>query len=254
MIVNDDLIPELRAGRIISTHSIRRICGPRSIEFEDGAKLDDVDTIILATGYAMTFTVIKSAITYSTPSVPSPKIDSQRNLYPQPDLYQNIFPVDYADSMAVLNFCIVQDNASTTRELISMAVAQIWKGNSALPSKEGMRQAIDEHHVWFAHKSRKSFVTQWDGLIAPDPFFRFIDAAAGTGVYQHLGFSFEAFKFLLSEPKLYFLMAWGVSSPHIYRFFDSGKRKPWPGAREAILHVNRQSDINVAKKKNCKWD
>ena len=30
----------------------------------------------------------------------------------------------------------------------------------------------------------------------------------------------------------------GLMSPHLFRLFDEGKRKPWPGAREEIIRVN----------------
>ena len=48
-------------------------------------------------------------------------------------------------------------------------------------------------------------------------------------------------KFSLLNPKLYLLMAYGVCTPHLYRYFETGKRKAWPGAREAIERVNRES-------------
>lgn len=41
----------IRERKLISIHGIKRFCGPPSVEFTDGTVLDDVDSIIYATGY-----------------------------------------------------------------------------------------------------------------------------------------------------------------------------------------------------------
>lgn len=33
-------------------------------------------------------------------------------------------------------------------------------------------------------------------------------------------------------------MSDGVETARVYRYFETGKRKTWPGARGAILHMN----------------
>lgn len=37
---------------------------------------------------------------------------------------------------------------------------------------------------------------------------------------------------------MYNLMNNGVETAHMYRYFETGKRKTWDGARDAILHAN----------------
>jgi dimethylaniline monooxygenase (N-oxide forming) len=241
MIVSDDLIPALRDGRIISVYGLRRIRGARSVELDDDSIIDDVDAIIACTGYHTSFDVLNpSVISFSKP---------HPDVRAMPNLYQNIFPLEYADSLACLNYVVLQDNAATAKELAGMAVAQIWAGKTKLPSRDAMISQVRIHQAWFVQRCLDSPMPQYDGLVQSHDWLRFVNIAAGTGVYEHLGWTLQSILFFLREPSLYLLMAWGVHSPHIYRVFETGKRKAWSGARAAILHINHESDIDLGKVK-----
>jgi hypothetical protein len=41
---------------------------------------------------------------------------------------------------------------------------------------------------------------------------------------------------------MYRTMKSGMLTPFVFRFFDVGKRKAWPGARDAILHEIKLMD------------
>ncbi|KAF7563593.1 hypothetical protein G7046_g550 [Stylonectria norvegica] len=240
MVVSDDLVPALRAGSVISTTGVRRICGPHSVEFDDGSVIDNVDAIIACTGYRNSLHLLNGIVKYSHP---------HPAVLPMPDLYQGIFAVEHADSIACLNYAIVQDNAATCRELAALAVAQVWAGKSRLPPREQMEVQLQQHRDWFVKRTLECPLPQYQGTVEPDKWLRFVNDMAGTGVYERFGWTVQGFRFCLSEPSLYRLMAWGVNSPHIYRVFETGKRKAWPGAREAIRHINRMSDIDLGSTK-----
>lgn len=75
-----------------------------------------------------------------------------------------------------------------------------------------------------------SMVKQWE-------YQSFLHEAAGTGM-ENLGWGLQGWKFFLKDPKMSYLMNNGVETAHAFRFFETGKRKAWPGAREAIIHMN----------------
>jgi len=251
VIVNDDLIPCLREGKITSMHGIRRVTGPRSVEFDDGTVVEDVDAVIACTGYRPCFSLLGDAVTFSQPPARAPAKDdpSKKAVGPLPDLYQNMFPVEHADSLAVLNYCVVMDNAATNREIMAMAVAQVWAGKSALPSPVDMRRVVDEHHRWVARRTLANPLSLYEGVVDPHTWLRFVNELAGTGVYDHLGVNLKSLIYMIREPKMWWRLSFGVCTPHMYRLFETGKRKSWEGAREAILWANYLSDINLGKKK-----
>ncbi|KAM5342098.1 hypothetical protein ACJ41O_015129 [Fusarium nematophilum] len=236
MVINDHLVPALRAGEVTSTAGVKRILGSRTVELDDGTVLEDVDAIIACTGYNNSLKVLDGIVKYTRPHA---------DVRPIPELYQGIFPLDHADSIACLNYVIVMEGAATIRELSAMAVAQVWAGKSTLPSASTMEAQVREHEAWFTDLCLATPLPQYEGQVEAHSWLRFVDDAAGTGVYEHLGWTLKGIRFWLREPKLCSLMAWGVNTPHLYRVFETGKRKAWDGAREAIRHVNALSDIDL---------
>ncbi|KAH7127435.1 flavin monooxygenase-like protein [Dactylonectria macrodidyma] len=241
LMLNDDIVPALRNGRVTSTAGVRRVVGPREVELDDGTVVEDVDAIIACTGYDNTLQVLDGIVHYSKP---------HPDVRPIADLYQGIFPLGYTDSLACLNYAIVMDTAATCRELASMAVAQVWAGKSQLPSAEEMEAQVRRSQAWFVKLSLETPLPVYEGTTEPHEWLKFINETAGTGVYERLGWTMQGIRFWLSEPKLCSLMQWGVNTPHMYRFFDTGKRKAWDGAREAIRHANRLSDADLAETKS----
>lgn len=239
MIINDHLVPALRQGKIKSVHGVARVKGGKTVELDDGREVE-VDVIVACTGYHTSFGPFGAAVTFSKP---------HQDVPPQPDLYRNIFPIDHADSLAVLNYIVAMDSAATMRELAGMAIAQVWAGKKSLPPRVEMRAQIDEQHTWFANKTLASPMTNFEGEMEPYSWLTWVDQMAGTGMFEHMGWTWKGIKFWLSEPRFCMLMGWGVNSPHLYRFFETGGRKAWAGARAAIMHVNELSDIDLGKKK-----
>lgn len=237
--INDDLIPLVRGGRIASIPSISEVIAPKSVRLSDGTVVEDVDSIIACTGYTADFEAV-DGVTYT---------DCGSDLDPLPDLYHNIFPADPADaqSLAFLNYCLVIDNASTVRELIAMAIAQIWTGKSVLPPAAEMRRQVDEDQDWLRQRAALH-PGQYRGKIMGHRARRFIHEAAGTGMYEYLGWGWKAWSFWWQDRKLYNTVAWGVFTPHMYRLFETGKRPAWHGAREAIIRVNKERDRRFRSK------
>lgn len=239
MLINDSLVPEMRAGRIVSERGVRKVTGAYSIEMEDGTMLNDIDAIITCTGYYTPFDILKDGLTFTSPAEGVP---------PQPDLYQNIFALQHPDSLACLNFVVAPENAAGCRELAAMAIAQVWTGKSELPPHHVMQSHIKSHHQWFAKRCAVQPVSQLEGLIEGHSWLKFVHQTAGTGLYENLGWTWTGFCFSLLNPSLYFTLAFGVNTPHMWRLFVTGKRQAWSEALGAIEHVNRQSKEDLSQK------
>ena len=227
LMINDHMIPLIREDKISPVAGVKRIVGPKQVELADGTTLYDVDVIIACTGYESN-THIVQGISHTT-------LDDRVGALP--DLYQNMFPVQLADSFVFLDACSLHENAATYREVMAMAVSQIWAGKSKLPPESEMRADVRAYQRWFTNK-KLAFSSTYPGLARARTFLRFIHDAAGTGVDEYLGWGWKGWKLWFTDRKLYNLAVWGLFSPHIYRLFETGKRPVWEGAREALVRIN----------------
>lgn len=242
VLVNDDLVPALRDGSVCSAYGIRRVLGGKRVEMEDGVVLEDVDVIVACTGYRTSFDLLGDAVEFTW----STARESQK-VPPQPDLYQNIFSLSYPDSLACLNFIAVSENAAGCSELASMAIAQVWSGKTTLPSLPEMRRHVAEHHEWFEGCCLRQPVPQPPGMVRGGQWLEFVHRAAGTGLYENLSWwTWRGLVFSLTRPRMCATMVYGVKTPHMWRFFETGKRKTWEGAEGAILHANKMSATDLA--------
>ncbi|KAJ5722963.1 dimethylaniline monooxygenase [Penicillium malachiteum] len=229
---SESIIPALQNGSLTSLRGLRRFFGPRSVELTDGTIIDEVDAVICATGYTGDFTV-------------APFIQTSQPLGPEGPtvrlLWKNIFPPKYADSIAMLCYSAYgKNNGFSFCDVSSMAISNIWRGAHPLPSREQMEREIDEHHRWvisnweMENTIDPSMVRSWD-------YQGFVHAAAGTGM-ENLGWGWKGWKFFFKDPKMSYLMNNGVETAHAFRYFETNKRKVWPGAREAIIHANEATN------------
>jgi len=226
-------------GRVESLSGIRRFVGPRSIEFADGRVVDDVDAVILCTGYRADWG-------------PAPFVETSKpgaHGYAGPPiyrLYMNMFPPEYADSCVMLCYSAFgKSNGFSFADVTSLAVSNVWRGVEKLPSRADMERHIDRHQKWVAsrwaedHTIDTGCVKQWE-------FQGFLHRAAGTGM-ENLGWGWKGWLFWLKDRKMYKLMNNGVETAHAYRYFETGKRKIWEGARDEIIHQNELVKVFSAK-------
>lgn len=226
--LSEHIILALKDGSLTSLPGIKRFTGPTSIESADGTVLDDIDAVICATGYRADF----SAAPFLERSRPSN--------YGGPDiarLWMNLFPPTYADSIVMLCYSAFgKNNGFSFSDVTSMAVSNVWRGVHPTPTVSEMEKEIDNHHNWVASRWRLdnnidvSMVKTWD-------YQDFLHNAAGTGI-ENLGWGWKGWKFFFQDPKMSYMMNNGVETAHAFRYFETGKRKVWPGARDAIIHMN----------------
>jgi dimethylaniline monooxygenase (N-oxide forming) len=130
-----------------------------------------------------------------------------------------------------------KNNGFSFNDVQSMAVSNVFRHTHPLPPKSDMNKWIDAHHEWLASQYRReptgfevSAVKTWE-------FQQFLHDLAGTGM-ENLGWGWKGWKFFLQDPKMSWLMNNGVETAHAFRYFDTGKRHTWHGARDAIIKAN----------------
>ncbi|KAK1977049.1 dimethylaniline monooxygenase 2 [Colletotrichum cereale] len=225
----DNTVEILREGKATSLYGIQRFLGGKSVEFTDGTVLDNVDAVICCTGYSADFDLIPFI------EMSKPETDTSGNPYggrPIARLYKNLFPPAHADSIAVLAYLMYgKNNGFSFSDVTSMAISNIWRGVSAdmIPSRASMERAIDKHQQWIADC--------WTLENRSDLSAGFLHEAAGTGM-ENLGWGWRGWVTWLKDPYMSYLMNHGVETAHAFRYFETGKRKTWDGAREAIVHTN----------------
>lgn len=237
----DIIQPSLEDGSLQSVHGIKRFLGPKEVELNDGTILEDIDAVILCTGYDGDFSIAdKSVLETSIPTAYgyNKATEGGRPLF---RLWMNMFPPRYANSLAMLCYSAFgKSNGFSFADVTSMAVSNVFRGAHPLPSSAEMNRWVDEHQAWIAsrwkleHNIDPSMVKQWE-------FQGFLHEAAGTGMENLSWMGWKGWKFWWKDPKMYNLMAKGIESAHMYRYFETGKRKTWEGAREAILKLDEES-------------
>lgn len=226
----EDVIPLLQDGTVESLHGIKRFLGPRAIEFADGRAIEDVDVVIMCTGYRADW----GPLPFVETSKPTAHGYAGPPIY---RMYMNLFPPKYADSCVVLNYSAFgKNNGFSFADVTSMAISNVFRGVEHLPSRREMEQHIDKHQAWVASRWAEdptidvSCVRQWE-------FQGWLHKAAGTGM-ENLGWGWKGWVFWFKDRKMYNLMNNGVETAHAFRYFETGKRRTWDGARAEIIHQN----------------
>ncbi|KXJ88367.1 putative dimethylaniline monooxygenase [Microdochium bolleyi] len=244
---SDVVLKLLRDGSLTTLPGLKRFSGPRTLEFVDGTTIEDVDAVIHATGYSADFSV--------TPWLQTSHPPASAGEYGGADLvrlWMNMFPPQYADSMVLLcHSAYGKNNGFSFSDVTSMAVSNIWRGVHLLPSPAELQRDIDEHHAWVASRWRLDNQIN-TSMVKNYEFQGFLHDAAGTGMREGLGWGWEGWKFWWKDRELSWLMSHGVETAHAFRVFETGKRRTWPGAREAILHANETTKIFPLKGEEAK--
>lgn len=244
--VSDTLIPALRDGSITSTKAPSCVTGPNTILLEDGTSVE-VDSIIYCTGYEVDYSVLGP---YDPTLIDT--IGSEARNKATPKLYQNIFSLAYPDSLAFVGIAILLSPAFLLSDLTSMALAQLWStrpGSPVLPPQNTMEAWYTEHLEWASSIRSLSYYGKFSPLTVKNgPWLRWVEDVAGAHVGKNLNYtSIPAWKFWWNNSKICAVLTDGIWSPHMYRMFESDRRKKWEHAGATIEAVN--SDVQERLKK-----
>lgn len=60
--ISDDLPNRILSGAVIVKPNIEKAVGPKRIRFEDGTEVDDIDAVVLCTGYKFGFPYLEPGV------------------------------------------------------------------------------------------------------------------------------------------------------------------------------------------------
>lgn len=231
-IISDNLVEHLSNGNITSVVPIRQIVDETTVELTDGTRIE-VDSIVWCTGYTVDYSILGK----NDPTLHQFDKIKGANGRRIPRLYQNILSLEHPQSLAFMGNLSFMNPAFLMFDLATMAIAQVWKGRSHLPSKAEMNRAVDEQHEWIATLATQGQVTP--GLVKAADWLDWVEETAGLGMKENLGYGIQGWYLWFTDRGFCNMLMDGLLLPLHYRLF-SGKRKRWEGAREAIIKVHTE--------------
>ncbi|XP_067662264.1 flavin-containing monooxygenase 5-like [Haliotis asinina] len=206
--VNDDMPNRIATGSLKIKADVKRFT-KTGVEFVDGTVEDDIDVIILATGYIFGFPFIDKSV-----------IDVQKN---RVNMFKYMFPPDLPKQTLVVIGCLQPFGAiMPLAELQCRLATRVFKGICSLPSKYEMWADIRKKEANMAAR----YVESQRHTIQVD-YVDFMDELSElVGCRPNIG------RLLLIDPKLGLKCFFGPTTPYQYRLRGPGK---WSGARDAIM-------------------
>ena len=128
--INDQICLRICSGKVILKPGIEHIEGNR-VYFENGSFVDNVDDIILCTGYKRDFPFIDKTLL---------EFEHHDKYIP---LYKGVFSPKFRERLAFAGFQNTLNASTITSEMESRYAAEVIKGNVKLPDIELMRNDID---------------------------------------------------------------------------------------------------------------
>ncbi|XP_006876061.1 PREDICTED: dimethylaniline monooxygenase [N-oxide-forming] 5-like [Chrysochloris asiatica] len=203
---SDDLPNHIISGRVLVKPNVREFTETSAI-FEDGTE-EDVDVIIFATGYTLSFPFLENDSTI---------MDNHHSMF------KFVFPPQL-EKPTLAFIGILQPVGATipTSELQSRWAVRVFKGLNKLPSVSDMMTDITTRRT----KTRKEFLNN------PRDSHRVQYVDYMDEIATEIGVKPSLFSLFLWDPKLAMEVLFGPCTPYQYRLQGPGK---WHGAREAIL-------------------
>ncbi|KAL1916940.1 uncharacterized protein VTP21DRAFT_5137 [Calcarisporiella thermophila] len=227
--IKSDLIEHVHAGRIIPKPNVRRFLRTRSIQFDDGTVVDDIDVVIYCTGYHIRFGFLKEEVL----TADRPDVDLEQN---QVWLWRNMYPLHHKN-LVFIGLIQPLTAIMPISELQARYATNVWKKRAWVrppPDKEHMNRDIqaylNDQQQLYALSPRHTIQLQnalgYMDLFAKDlgcyPYLK--DLVAEYGIR-------DSFRLLL-------LLYFGLPVSTQYRLVGHGK---WREAR-VVLEKYWQSD------------
>ncbi|CAH1786168.1 unnamed protein product [Owenia fusiformis] len=205
--VNDDLPNRIICGAVQIRPDIKQFT-ENGVEFDDGTTINDLDVVILATGYKFGFPFLDKDVIEV--------IENKVNLFKfvwNPDLEH--------PTMAFIGFFQPLGAINPIAELQCRWAASVFKGDLKLPSKGLMWADIKRKQGEMAERyyNSKRHTIQVD-------FVSFMDELA-----EQIGCKPDIWKLFKEDPRLALKCLFGPCMPYQYRLVG---RNSWPGAKVAI--------------------
>ncbi|EGR44135.1 uncharacterized protein TRIREDRAFT_70988, partial [Trichoderma reesei QM6a] len=236
-IIGDGFYEHLVSGAVTLVSGLKRV-HESHVELSDG-KVLEVDVIIFSVGYTKSYSLVGQWD--PSRNMPQAWKDAPGSMgRPLPRLYQGIFSLDFPDSLAFSEHVGSTLSATINGDMASMALAQVWAGNTKLPSDAEMARNADKQNQMAIFLAGKGEIYD-PAMVDRAEWNLWVDKAAGLGIQDRIGNGWKSWRLMLTDYRLYKTLLDGTFVPQVYRLFDEGKRKPWAGARESFFKANGMS-------------
>ncbi|OTA01161.1 Flavin-containing monooxygenase [Trichoderma parareesei] len=233
-IIGDGFYEHLVSGAVTLVSGLKRV-HESHVELSDG-KVLEVDVIIFSVGYTKSYSLVGQWD--PSRNMPQAWKDAPGSMgRPLPRLYQGIFSLDFPDSLAFSEHVGSTLSATINGDMASMALAQVWAGNTKLPSDAEMARNADKQNQMAIFLAGKGEIYD-PAMVDRAEWNLWVDKAAGLGIQDRIGNGWKSWRLMLTDYRLYKTLLDGTFVPQVYRLFDEGKRKPWAGARESFFKAN----------------
>ncbi|KAK3594327.1 hypothetical protein CHS0354_024263 [Potamilus streckersoni] len=208
--ISDDLPNRILIGAISIHENVERFT-ETGVIFEDGSKAEDIDVVILGTGYKYSFPFLDDSIV---------KVEGHFSY-----LYKLVFPVDLKPcSLAVIGLVQPFGPLPPVLEMQARWAARVFAETCTLPPPRKRQEVVKKWRDYL----RKTYVDS-PRYSLQIYFIKYMDELAGF-----IGCRPRLWKLLFENPKLWYHVVFGPSSPQQWRLEGPGK---WEGAEESILRL-----------------
>ncbi|VDL84353.1 unnamed protein product [Nippostrongylus brasiliensis] len=213
--VNDELPNRMACGTVLVRPNILEFT-EHGVIFENGSRVENVDTVIFATGYQFHFPMVECG----------QLIPVKEN---EVDLYEYMYPTETADhnSLAVVGLIQPVGSIMPISEMQARVFYENLFGTHKIPSAKEMRKSIKEKKEAMSARYVKSprHTIQVD-------YINYMDELASL-----VGCKPNVLEMLKSDPMLAIKIYFGPCVPYVYRL--QGPHS-WTGARQAIMSVDER--------------
>lgn len=209
--ISDELPTRILYGTITVKPNVKEFT-TTGVIFEDGTKVDELDTVILATGFNFSFPFLEKSIVRIENSFPY--------------LHELVFPVDLSPStLAVIGLVQPFGSLPPILEMQTRWAARVFAGQCKLPTSAEMTATAVRKLNFLKRNFPDSakYSLQIHGVAYVDKLARLI------GCQPNLR------KYFLTDPKFWLKLVFGPASPPQWRLDGPGK---WKGARHAIEQID----------------
>ncbi|KAL5012789.1 hypothetical protein ScPMuIL_011340 [Solemya velum] len=206
-LINDDLPNRIVCGSVKIKTDVTRFT-KTGVEFVDGTVEDNIDSVILATGYVYGFPFLDKSV-----------LNVNKN---KVNLYKYVFPPDLERATLAVVGCIQPRGATMPiSEMQCRLACRVFKGDVILPSRSDMWDDIRQK----ANSMSLHYVKSQRYTIQVD-YVQIMDELASLN-----GCKPNFYSLFLRDPRLAFSVAFGSCTPYQYRLQGPGC---WDGACDAI--------------------
>jgi len=212
--ISDDLPNRILLGTINIKCNVKEFTEDGAI-FEDGSKLENINVVIMATGFNFSFPFLDQSII---------KVEGH-----YPYLYELIFPTDLNPcTLGVVGLVQPFGALPPVLEMQARLVCRVFAGKVNIPSSAQRLEVVEKRRAFIKEKYVDS--PRYSLQIY---FIQYLDKLASM-----IGCKPDLKKYFFTDPKLWSKIYFGAATPPQWRLNGPGA---WKGAREAIENVEENT-------------